>query len=255
MRRGFGPRLGAVRAGPPTLAARPGTVPTPWCHHRLAKATQPSVGRRVLQNWLLQQPLEQKALTNTGSLKIAGFFRTQRERFPCQCSGDRRKGLKKNKVGEKKTLMKNSIGVSGWLSCISQPVAKAGGGEVAANCFADDPFNTSCLIYVSSLMKQLLPPSPGQRLCGAQRWEWEHRGGHLFICPPRDAWVGRGVGGSVGRVLLPAGSLCSLLPAPASSPGAAGAATCWYGLQRPLCCRILGPGSDAHLACRWLNMV
>lgn len=74
-------------------------------------------------------------------------------------------GLKKNiKVG-KKTSIKNSTGVSGWLSWVSQPVAKAGGSEVGANCFTDDPSKISCLTYVLSLMKEeaaaAAQPRPG----------------------------------------------------------------------------------------------
>lgn len=96
-RTGFGvdvARARGERAGPPPVAAWPGSVP-PLCHHLLAKATRPSAGHRVQQNWLLQQPLELKALTNTGSLKIAVYFARGANAFPASTAGTAGRAYKK----------------------------------------------------------------------------------------------------------------------------------------------------------------
>lgn len=71
----------------PPPAACPGPVSMSWCHHRPAKATQPSAGCWVLQNQLLHQLLKPKALTNSGSLKIAGFFARGGSTFPASAAG------------------------------------------------------------------------------------------------------------------------------------------------------------------------
>lgn len=107
---GFGTCQGDERAGPPPPAAWPGAVPTSWCHHRLAKGTQPSAGCRLLQNWLLHQPLEPKALTNTGSLKI-GFFSHVVGALSLPVQWGLQEGLKKNTKRGEKSSIKNSIGV------------------------------------------------------------------------------------------------------------------------------------------------
>lgn len=146
---GFGTCRGDERAGPPPPAAWPGAVPTSWCHHRLAKGTQPSAGCRLLQNWLLHQPLEPKALTNTGSLKI-GFFSHVVGALSLPVQWGLQEGLKKyTKRGEKKLYQKLY-----WCLRPAETDPQSGGSDVGANCFTDDPFDTSCLIYISSLMEE-----------------------------------------------------------------------------------------------------
>lgn len=94
---GFGVDLARARdegAGPSPRQHGQAQCPR-LCHHLLAKATRPSAGQRVLQNWLLHQPLELKALTNTGSLKIAISFARGGNTFPANAAGTAGRAYKK----------------------------------------------------------------------------------------------------------------------------------------------------------------